>query len=107
MIEGGDMAMRSVVLLVAATVSLWAFHAHPNPRRFVGMTMAQFMLEAMTTPSDFFDTSGKRVFIAYKPAPDPRFGCNMQIITRYTGSGDTPDSWIIEQIRYTGGCEYF
>jgi hypothetical protein len=78
-----------------------------NPSRFVGMTMAQFMLEAMTTPSDYFETGGKRVFIAYKAAPDPRFGCNMQLITRYSGSGQGPDNWIIEQVRYSGGCEYF
>lgn len=65
------------------------------------------VLEAMTTPSDLFETGGKRVFIAHKAAPDPRFGCNMQLITRYSGSGQGADSWGIEQVRYSGGCEYF
>ena len=73
--------------------------------RFKGMTMAQFMLETMVTPTDYFDTGGRRVFIADKRAPDPRFGCSMQLVTEYNGKGEGADSWVIVQVRYSGGCD--
>ena len=99
--------MRAAGVVACLSVALFVGGAVAKPTRFVGMTMAQFMMEAMVTPSDYFETGGKRVFIAYKPAPDPRWGCNMQLITRYSGQGNSADSWIIEQVRYSGGCDYF
>ena len=92
----------SVIVLVlsvvtASAATLW---------RFKGMTMSQFMLETLITPNDFFDTGNHRVFIADKRAPDPRFGCSMQLVTEHTGKGGTADNWTIIQIRYSGGCDF-
>jgi hypothetical protein len=96
---------RLVVVLVACCVSQ---AQAANLSRFNGRTVAQFMLETMITPSDYFETGGKRVFIADKRAPDPRFGCSLQLVTVYVGDGKQqgPDVWKIEQIRYSGGCDF-
>ncbi len=71
---------------------------------FSGMTMAAFTSETLITPHDFDDAQGTPVFVAYKSAPDPRFGCKMLIRTRSTGAGVTADDWTIEGITRQGGC---
>jgi len=71
---------------------------------FNGMTMAAFTSETLITPHDFYDAQGARVFVAYKSAPDPRFGCKMLIRARNTGAGTTADDWAIQGITRQGGC---
>lgn len=71
---------------------------------FIGMTMAQWMAETMVTPRDYYDTSGQRVFVAFKPAPLAGYGCDMQITTRHNGNGTGADAWTIISIRRQGGC---
>jgi hypothetical protein len=71
---------------------------------FIGMTMAQWMAETMVTPHNYYDTSGQRVFVAFKPAPLAGYGCDMQITTRPNGTGTGADAWTIVSIRRQGGC---
>jgi len=74
--------------------------------RFKGKTLAQFMLETMITPYDFFETEGKRVFLADKRAPDPAFGCSLQLVAVANGKGPNADGWTIVEIRSMGGCDF-
>ncbi|MCM2399776.1 hypothetical protein NBH20_01295 [Rhizobium sp. S153] len=71
---------------------------------FNGKTMAQFMAEPLVEPSDYYTSGSDRIFVAFKPAPDPRFGCKMQIVTGANGQGSGADGWTIRQIRRQGGC---
>lgn len=74
-------------------------------RSFNGMTMAQFMATTLVTPSDYFETgSDRRVYVADKRAPDPRFGCTMHIETIKNGSSPNANGWTITSIRRQGGC---
>ncbi|TCQ81209.1 hypothetical protein EDF68_102499 [Ochrobactrum sp. BH3] len=66
--------------------------------------MAAFTAATLITPHDYYDTKRTRVFVAFKAAPDPRFGCKMLIRTERTGAGTTADDWMIQSITRQGGC---
>lgn len=74
-------------------------------RSFAGMTMAQFSAKTLVTPSDFYNAGGGRVFLAYKSAPDPRYGCKMLIKTKQIGQAGNADTWVIESVTRQGGCD--
>ncbi|HTO30583.1 MAG TPA: hypothetical protein VL202_05310 [Pararhizobium sp.] len=71
---------------------------------FSGQTMAQFMAATMVEPSDYFTSGTDRIYVAFKAAPDPRFGCKMHIVTIPNGRGSSADGWTIREIRRQGGC---
>ncbi|MGF7008130.1 hypothetical protein [Aminobacter sp. BE322] len=101
--------MRSIKLIaIAAALSACTTQqADVEESRFAsfkGMSIAQFMAETLVTPSDYYEASGFRVFVADKRAPDARFGCTIHLETKANGKGQGPEGWTIVRTRRQGGC---
>lgn len=73
-------------------------------KSFNGMTMANFMQVTMTTPSDYFETQGQRIFIVEKPHLGTPYSCRMQVSTVPVGTLSGADAWRIVSIARQGGC---
>lgn len=71
---------------------------HSRFKSFNGLTMSQFMADALVTPVTHYDTGGKRVFVAEKGT------CAMHLETVANGRGSGPDGWTITSIRRKGAC---
>lgn len=69
-------------------------------KSFTGMTMAQFMAETLVTPTDQYESGGKRIFVAAKG------GCTFHLETKQNGRGSGPDGWTITGTRRLGSCVY-
>lgn len=73
-------------------------------KSFNGMTMAEFMQKTMTTPQDYYENDGQRVFIVDKPHMGTPYYCRMQITTVPIGSSSGAGAWRIVSIARQGGC---
>ena len=85
-------------------------------RSFIGLTVAQFMLETGLFPSDYYESEYGRVFIVHGQrtfAAIPYTGsgyigsesqCVLQLTTEQVGTSATPESWRIRQVDANGPC---
>ncbi len=64
---------------------------------YVGRPLSDFMIRNGTTPDEFFDLGGQRVFIFSVP-------CKSWWYTKPLGKGGTPEHFIIERMEIRGYC---
>lgn len=94
------MKRTSILLVLILAGCTTAEQEDTRFRSFTGMTMAQFMAETLVTPTDQYESGGKRIFVAAKGA------CTFHLETKQNGRGSGPDGWTIVGTRRLGTCVY-